>query len=247
MDSEVRLAGGDHVPIPGAVRCPPVKQDARIAVVTGAASGIGRAVVECLLDQDWAVAAIDRDETGLQTLAGAVSGALIVRPADVSKSADLDAAFDDALNMGGSIRAVVAAAGIWTPVAVADLTDEQWERAIAVNLTGTFHTARAGVDHLLRSGGGSFVAIASDVGLQGSQNCSAYVVAKHGMVGLVRSMALDYGGRGIRSNAICPGFVDTSMTEQIFRSAPRELLEARRREVPAGRLASPAEIADVVG
>lgn len=116
-----------------------------------------------------------------------------------------------------------------------------------MNLTGTFNTARAALGHLLRDQGGSFVAIASDVGVQGSQSCAAYVVAKHGVVGLIRSMALDFGARGIRSNAVCPGFVETPMTEEIFSQLSPDVVEARRNEVPMARFANPAEIASVVG
>jgi meso-butanediol dehydrogenase/(S,S)-butanediol dehydrogenase/diacetyl reductase len=217
-----------------------------VAVVSGASSGIGRAVVELLIREGWSVAALDRDETGLASLVESAKGRAVACPTDVSKSVEVDAAYSQARAALGPIQAVVAAAGIWTPGTVEVLSDEQWDRAIAVNLTGMFNTARASVNHLLESGGGAFVAVASDVGVQGSQNCAPYVVAKHGVVGLVRSMALDFGARGIRSNAICPGFVNTAMTEEIFRNSPPELVRARNSEVPLGRFASPAEIAEVI-
>lgn len=217
-----------------------------VAVVTGAASGIGRAVVEQLLTSGWTVAALDKDGKGLASLAERAAGPLLARETDIAVSSDLDRAFAETREALGAPRAVVAAAGIWTPGTVAELSDDQWSKALAVNLTGTFNTARASLEHLLAHEGGSFVAIASDVGLQGSQGCAAYVVAKHGVVGLVRSMALDFGARGIRSNAICPGFVDTAMTEEIFSNAPVEVLDARHAEVPVGRFAAPREIAAVV-
>lgn len=217
----------------------------RSTVVTGAASGIGRAILENLIAAGRAVAALDKDADGLASLQQQFGGLITTRHTDITDTDDLNNAFSEAHQSLGPIEAVVAAAGIWTPGTVADLSDDQWERAISVNLTGTFNTARVTVEHLLESGGGSFVAIASDVGVQASQTCAAYVVAKHGVVGLIRSMALDFGSRGIRSNAICPGFVETAMTEEIFRHTPRALLDSRRNEVPIGRFAKPSEIASV--
>lgn len=219
---------------------------ARAAVVTGAASGIGRATVEQLVDLGWSVTALDRDEGGLATLAAASPDRVVVRRTDVTISSDVDRAFDHAREEFGPIGTVVAAAGVWTPGAVDQISDEQWSWAMSVNLTGVFNTARAAVRRMLESGGGSFVAVASDVGLQGSQDCAPYVAAKHGIVGLVRSMALDFGDRGIRSNAVCPGFVETPMTEEIFRDASAEQRRVRRNEVPAGRFASPSEVASVI-
>lgn len=219
----------------------------RAVVVTGAASGIGRATVDRLLELGWSVAALDRDESGLAALASERSSDVVVRVTDIAAAADVSDAFDHAQDSIGPIEAVVAAAGVWTPGTVEDLSDEQWSWAMSINLTGMFNTARAGVRQMLRSGGGSFVAVASDVGVQGSQNCASYVAAKHGVVGLVRSMALDFGHRGIRTNAICPGFVETAMTEEIFRGAPPDLLRARNSEVPIGRFAKPAEVAAVIG
>jgi meso-butanediol dehydrogenase / (S,S)-butanediol dehydrogenase / diacetyl reductase len=218
----------------------------RTAVVTGAASGIGRATVELLSDLGWSVAALDRDAEGLATLNPGGSNTVVVQEVDVTDSRAVDDAFHRAASALGPINAVVAAAGVWTPGTVADLSDEQWSRAISINLTGTFNTARGGVRQMLSSGGGSFVAIASDVGLQGSQQCASYVVAKHGVIGLVRSMALDFGHRGVRTNAVCPGFVETAMTEEIFGAAPPELLRARNSEVPIGRFAQPSEVATVI-
>lgn len=217
-------------------------------VVTGAASGIGRSVCQLLADRGRRVLALDLDEQGLDDLTQlAFPNTVEVRKIDVSDSRSVDQAMADSIDLFGRVDAVVAAAGIWTPGTVLDLTDSQWDRALAVNLTGTFNVARAATRHLLASGGGSFVAIASDVGVQGSQGCAAYVAAKHAVVGLTRSIALDFGPRGIRANAVCPGFVRTAMTETIFKDADPSLLAARQNEVPAGRFADPEEIASVVG
>lgn len=217
-------------------------------VITGAASGIGRAVAENMLASGGAVIAVDRNEADLEQFAAAMAqpATLHVCSGDVTRPADLEKAIALGASEFGSVQGVVSAAGVWTPGGAADLTDAQWLRGIEINLTGVFNTARAAIGQFLLQGSGSFVAIASDAGLQGSQNCAAYVAAKHGVVGLVRAMALDYGPRGIRSNAVCPGFVETSMFQQIFANARPGLLESRRAEVPMGRFAQPHEIAGVV-
>jgi meso-butanediol dehydrogenase / (S,S)-butanediol dehydrogenase / diacetyl reductase len=125
------------------------------------------------------------------------------------------------------------------------LASASWDDTLAVNLTGVFQTARHTIPVMARARDGAFVAIASDAGLRGSAECAAYVASKHGVVGLVRALAVDYGPVGIRSNAICPGFVETPMLDRIFteqRPAPRA---ARQAQVPLGRFAAPTEVAEL--
>ena len=127
---------------------------------------------------------------------------------------------------------------------VDQLDPDQWERSLAVNLTGVFNTARATLPELLDTKG-SFVAVASDAGVTGAQGYAAYCAAKHGVVGLVKAMALDYGSRGVRVNAVAPAFVETPMADRIFRDADDER-DYYRRIVPLGRFARPDEVAQAV-
>jgi meso-butanediol dehydrogenase / (S,S)-butanediol dehydrogenase / diacetyl reductase len=138
----------------------------------------------------------------------------------------------------------VAGAATEMPGAVLEITGEAWDREIAVTLTGVFNTARATLTDLLRTQG-SFVAVASDAGIAGFQDAAAYVAAKHGVVGLVRAMALDYGPRGVRSNAVCPGPTNTPMLVRLGRSRPEEL-RRYAAYVPLGRVAEPSAVAEAI-
>lgn len=164
----------------------------------------------------------------------------------MTRAADVDAAVAATVSRFGPLTAAVANAGIWMPGSVVDLSDEDWQRAISVNLTGTFITARSTMKHLIQRPGSSFVAISSDAGVTGSQNCAAYVASKHATIGLVRSLALDFGPKGVRSNAVCPGFVSTPLADEVFQSAPAELKAAREAEIPLGRFAEPHEVGNLV-
>jgi NAD(P)-dependent dehydrogenase (short-subunit alcohol dehydrogenase family) len=123
------------------------------------------------------------------------------------------------------------------------MTLEDWHKVIAVNLTGVFLTARHAIPVIAESGGGSFVAMSSDAGVQGASGFGAYCASKHGVIGLVRCLALDHGPQGVRCNAVCPGFVETPMAERIFAGTAPEEREAWRRTVPLGRFAQPEEVA----
>jgi NAD(P)-dependent dehydrogenase (short-subunit alcohol dehydrogenase family) len=112
-------------------------------------------------------------------------------------------------------------------------------QTIAVNLTGTFLLARHTIPQLIKRGGGSFVAISSDAGVQGASGYAAYCASKHGVNGLIRCLALDHGRAGVRSNAVCPGFVDTPMATREFATAPSGTKEFYQHTVPLGRFARP--------
>lgn len=127
-----------------------------------------------------------------------------------------------------------------------DLSLLEWSRAIEVNLTGVFLTAKYVVPQLEASGGGAFVALSSDAGIQGAAGFAAYCASKHGVIGLVKSLALDHGPHGVRCNAVCPGFVETPMAERIFADLPEAERERWRGTVPLGRFGRPEEVADAI-
>jgi NAD(P)-dependent dehydrogenase (short-subunit alcohol dehydrogenase family) len=221
-----------------------------VVFVTGAGSGIGRSIALALADAGWAVGVFDRDPDGAQSTVAEITRGIpdkaVCLIGDVTHATDVETAVAATVARFGPLTAAVANAGIWMPGSALDLSDEEWDRAISVNLTGAFLTARAAMKHLVGRDGSSFVAVSSDAGVTGSQNCAAYIASKHAVIGLVRSLALDFGPRGVRSNAVCPGFVSTPLADEVFTSGSAELKAARQAEVPLGRFAEPREIGDLV-
>lgn len=219
------------------------------AVVTGAASGIGRATALALARRGAAVALLDCDGARAQALAdeiGQAGGRALAIVADVADSAQVKSAIDQSARTHGGLDTVVAAAGIALTGSVLQMAEADWHRTIAINLTGPYLTARHAMPLLLARGGGSYVAISSDAGIRGSMGFAAYCASKHAVVGLVRCLALDHGHQGVRSNAICPSFVDTPMADRLLAddNVPEKSFYERR--VPLGRFAQAEEVARVV-
>ncbi|EFH83999.1 SDR family NAD(P)-dependent oxidoreductase [Ktedonobacter racemifer] len=187
----------------------------QVALVTGAASGIGRALVQRLVTEGAAVVAVDIVEAPLQALVAELreQGATITGcTANVASESDVDAMLNTATSTFGRLDILCNNAGIMdlmTPAAEVSL--DLWERVLAVNLNGPFLACRRAIPLFLEQGGGSIVNTASEAGLRGGAAGTAYTVAKHGVVGLTRSIAFHYGERGIRCNAVCPGAVATAI------------------------------------
>jgi 3-oxoacyl-[acyl-carrier protein] reductase len=201
----------------------------RVAIVTGGASGIGRAAAAGLEAAGAAVAVFDRSWDP---------------PVDVSDAAGVEAAVQGVRERLGPIDILVNAAGV---PALADLADpgfgEVWDQTLAVNLDGTLNTVRACLDDLLASEAGRIVNIASTEALTAGRMGSPYTVSKHAVVGLTRSLAVDLGRRGVTANCVCPGATLTGMTAGI----PEEARAAYgRRNIPLGRYGSPEEVAYMV-
>lgn len=221
--------------------------EARTALVTGAGSGIGRAIAEHFAAEGARVVASDIDEAGgSETVARIQAGggrAIFVR-ADSSKPADNEALVRSAVDEFGALHVAVNNAGISGPSApVGEYPIDDWDRVIAVNLSGVFYGMRYQIPALLASGGGSIVNIASILGQVGFRNAPAYVSAKHGVVGLTRTAALEYGARKIRVNAVGPGFIQTPLIEKNLTPEAREGLVALH---PIGRLGESPEVAELV-
>ncbi len=219
-----------------------------VAFVTGAASGIGRATATQLATDGWKVALVDRDGDAVRVVADELTGrgaAAVSIQADVTDLAAMNAAAERATASLGQLRAVAACAGIEVLGSVLELEPREWQRALDVNLTGVFNTAKATMGFLVEAGG-AFVAVSSDAGTSGAQGYSAYAASKHGVVGLVKCLALDFGPRGVRSNAVAPAFVETSMARRIFADSPEGEEEFYQAVVPLGRFARPEEVAHAI-
>lgn len=210
----------------------------RAVLVTGAASGIGEAVVQRLTAEGAHVVALDLQPSVQRDWDGDV----VARVGDVTSESDLRGCIDAAQEQFGRIDGVVAAAGIAQAGTVGDLTPEQWGRVIHVNLTSVYLVAHLVVPLFARAGSGSFVAIASQVGQVGYPNNAGYCAAKAGVINLMRSIAVDYGRRGVRANAVCPGPIDTPMTQVGFAQSGEDYRVVTGR-VPMERMGRPQEVA----
>jgi NAD(P)-dependent dehydrogenase (short-subunit alcohol dehydrogenase family) len=216
------------------------------AIVTGGASGIGRAVALKFAAEGARVCVGDiRDDDGRETVAAIerAGGRAIYQHADVTAAADHDALIDAVRRAFGPLHVACNNAGIAGEFRLtAELSEAMWERVIRINLTGVFLGVRAQIPAMLAAGGGAIVNISSILGQVGMEQATPYVAAKHGVVGLTRNAALEYGARGIRVNAVGPAFINTGLI--------RELDEPMRRQMralhPLGRLGEPEEVAELV-
>ncbi|MES4886699.1 SDR family NAD(P)-dependent oxidoreductase [Streptomyces sp. NPDC096012] len=221
----------------------------RSAFVTGGGSGIGRAAALALAADGFAVTVADANAVAAEAAATEIQGrggtarAVVV---DVTDRAALAGAVSDTVRELGPLTAAVNSAGIQGDVApIGECSPENWQRTLAVNLTGTFLAMQVEIEAMLRAGGGSIVNLASNFGLVGKARIPAYCASKHGVVGLTKAAALDCARDGIRINAVCPGPVDTPLLRGIADGAG-ERGAAMRAEVeasvPMGRVGDPDEI-----
>jgi len=217
----------------------------RVALITGAASGIGLATAGRLLQAGWKVAVADRDATALTAWhqrAGESTGVLLT-PFDVTDEPAAQAAVARAAEVLGGLDGVVNAAGIAADIPALDTPVELFRRVLDINVTGTFVVARAAARIMKERGGGAIVNLASVAGLRGSKGRSAYGASKGAVVVLTQVLANDLARYGIRVNAVAPGPVDTPMVRAMHTAADRALWT---RHIPMRRYGTPEEIASVI-
>src|SRR3954463_6747834 len=221
----------------------------KVAFVTGAANGIGRAAALAFAREGANVVVADISEQGNLETARMVEGlggrALAVR-CDVTRAEDVKTALDEAVKAFGRLDFAFNNAGVEQPVtATADLTEEEWDRVVAINLRSVFLCMKYEVPLMLKHGGGAIVNTSSGAGVKGFAGQAAYAAAKHGVVGLTRSAALDYAPQNIRINAVCPGIINTPMMDR-FTGGTAEGRERVIAQEPVGRMGQPEEIAHAV-
>jgi 3-oxoacyl-[acyl-carrier protein] reductase len=216
----------------------------RVALVTGAGSGIGRATALALANEGAAVGVLDLQLDAALETASSHSASMLGVACDVTSISEVDCALASLRSAFGPIDIVVNNAGVSIPTPISDPGFEAgWQRSIDVNLTAQTVIIRACLDDLIRNRDGRIVNVASTEGLGGSANISAYAASKHGVIGLTRSLSVELGRFGVTVNAVCPGPINTAMTERIP-SADKETFARRRTALR--RYGEPAEVADII-
>ncbi len=228
----------------------------RVVLVTGAASGIGRATALAAGAAGAHVVVVDTQAAEGEVTAGMVGEHgvdAVFMACDVADAQSVEATVQAAVQRFGRLDVLVNNAGISGGAARAhELDVDLWDRVLAVNLRGPFLCAKYALPHLMASGAGAIVNVASTYGLIGAPLAAAYCASKGGVVNLTRQLAVDYGESGVRVNAVCPGYIDTDMGGNRARLAPEQRAAAQaRREAnaalqPLGRQAQPEEVARVV-
>jgi len=206
----------------------------RVVLVTGGNRGIGRAIAERFVRDGYSVAVTARSGEG-------PAGTLTVR-ADVTDAAAVDAAFTEVEQKLGPVEILVANAGITKDTLLMRMSEDDFDSVISTNLGGTFRVVKRASKGMLRARFGRVVLISSVVGLYGSAGQVNYAASKSALVGFARSLTRELGGRGITTNVVAPGFIETDMTAEL----PEETQKQYKANIPAGRFATPDEVAGVV-
>jgi NAD(P)-dependent dehydrogenase (short-subunit alcohol dehydrogenase family) len=223
----------------------------KAGVVTGAAAGLGRAVLMAACAQGAQIVAFDRDATGLAEAVEAVEaagGQAIAYQGDVTTEADVVAAIERCIDEFGTFNVLDNNAGIALERRLHETSESDWDSIMEVNLKGAFFGCKHGVIAMRERGGGSIVNTGSIVSIVGDPNLPAYATTKTGLLGLTRVVAVDYAEDGIRCNIICPGDMLTPMIERTFDLAddPAAARHEMESAYPVKRISDPAEVANTV-
>lgn len=224
--------------------------EGKVAIVTGGSSGIGLETALAFARNGACVAVADVDDNGgreaVQAIKETGAEAIFVKT-DVSNSAQVQALVDKTLEHFGRLDYAVNNAGVGgESVHTADISDQGWDRVIDINLTGVWLCMKHEIDAMQQNGGGSIVNVASILGKVGFATAAAYVSAKHGVVGLTKTAAMEYATKGIRVNVVCPGFIYTPMLENAGMAEGTDLYAQIASMHPMRRMGTPKEVANMI-
>ncbi len=218
----------------------------QVVLITGAGSGFGRLAAASFANAGARLALADLSTDALQDtirLHGLDESAVLTLRCDVSSATEVDAMVQTAIGRFGRLDVAINNAGIGHDLRrLAELDEDTFDRNIAVNLKGVFLCMRAELPHMVAQGGGAILNVSSVAGLLGAPMMAAYSAAKHGVIGLTKTAALEYAKKGIRVNALCPAFSRTPILDPLAQSGRGNTLENMARAIPLGRLGEPAEI-----
>ena len=217
----------------------------KVAVVTGAARGIGRSISLALSGAGAELALIDLTTDSLQGVHDEITqqgGKASTHGCDISNPEKVNATFKDITEQHDALHILVNNAGITRDNLLMRLKDEDWEAVLRTNLTGAFNCTRAAVRPMMKQRWGRIINIASVVGMMGNAGQANYAASKAGLIGLTKSTAKEFGSRGITANALAPGFITTDMTVDLPETTVQKLTE----NIPLGRMGNPEDVASVV-
>jgi len=217
----------------------------KIAVITGAGTGIGRAIALSFTREGAKVALVGRRKDLLKAVAEEAGGSTLVLAGDVSQRRDIDRILAETAAHFGGVNVLVNNAGILHIGTAEEITEEQWDETFNINVRGLWLLSRSVLPHMRKAGGGCIINVASVLGINGARKRAAYAPSKGAVVLLTKCMAVDYGHENIRVNALCPSFVETDLTAEVIRKAPDpKAVRAERISVhPLGRLGQPGDMA----
>ncbi|MFN7995712.1 MAG: SDR family oxidoreductase [Bryobacteraceae bacterium] len=223
----------------------------KAVIVTGGASGIGRAAAREFAHRNAAVAVFDRnDEAGRETLAELAGepGRSAYFHVDLAVGAEVAQAMNEAAQRMGGIDVLVANAGIQRYGTATTTSEVEWDEVMDANLRSAYLSSKYALPHMIQRGGGSVVITGSVQSMTAQRNSMAYVVSKHGLLGLTRSIALDYARHNIRANCVCPGAIDTPLVRWAasLDEHPERVMQALDKLAPLGRMGRPEEIARTI-
>jgi len=225
------------------------KMEGKVALVTGAGAGIGRAAALAFAREGARVVVsdvvADGGEETVKQIKDARGEAIFVQ-IDVSKSAEVEAMVKKTVDSYGRLDYAANNAGVNGPItALTDCPEEEWDKVMGINLKGVWLCMKYEIPEMLKNGGGAIVNTASMAGIVGFPFQTPYVSSKHGVVGLTKTAALDFGKRGIRINAVCPGVIHTTMVQSLLDNIP-DIIESLNNQAPVGRIGQPEEIAEAI-